>query len=211
MGNFFKDITGMSDERNDLSGFVSMTIDPLDLTGKKSEWATQEATGAALAGQQAQLDFLREIDRVPRAYRDKALSELYLTFAGTPEEQQESINRAKASPLYQALISGREPGEESIMRKASATGGLRSGNIQGALYDYNTRLESDALLKAYEEQMSGLRGLAQIPDIYGSEIGRTMSGMGETSALGITGEAQSQQASREQAAGLGMGLLSLFV
>lgn len=68
--------------------------------------------------------------------------------------QQEMIDQARNSPLYGAIMGGRKAGEDAIMRKASATGGLRSGNVQENLYDYNTQLQNQALLKGYDQARS---------------------------------------------------------
>lgn len=223
MGNFFKenlgiltglDPAGVVTEGGMASGAYgsgAQTIaDPLDLFGIRSGAAAGEATAATLQGQREQLDYLREINKLPMEYRDKALTQLYGAYAGTPEEQRVAIERAKESPLYQELIGGREAGEEAIARHAAATGGLRSGNIQGALYDYNTQLQRQALAQAYGDQMQGLKGLAMIPT--GEEqIGASMRDIGLTTGLGITAQQQAQQAGAEQAAGLGMGILSMFI
>lgn len=210
----FKDITGMN---NSSTGqFVSSVLDPLDLTGKKAEWAAEDATEASMSSQQAYLDYLREIDEMPREYRDASLAKLY-DYYTSPQDQQSTIDSAKDSPIYAEIMGTKDAGEEALMRTAGATGGLRSGNIQSNLYDYNTQLEKEALTTAYntqyaEEQdvLTGLKGLAQIPT-YESEIGSTMTSIGDTASESIMGLAQSQQASTESAANLGMGILSMFI
>lgn len=73
------------------------------------------------------------------------------------EAQQQEIEALKQSPLYQNLIS---EGEEAILANASATGGLRGGNVQRSLSQYRPQvLQSliDRQLSAY----SGLSGKAQ--------------------------------------------------
>jgi hypothetical protein len=108
-----------------------------------------------------------------------------------PFGQQQLIQQAMESPLYGAMMGGREAGEEAIMRRAGATGGLRSGNVQEAMYDYNTQLQNQALLQSYNEQLQGLRGLAGLPS-YAPQIASGMAGVGQTLGTGITGAGTSR-------------------
>ena len=79
--------------------------------------------------------------------------------------------------------------EEAIMRHASATGGLRSGNVQEAMYDYNTQLQNQALLQSYNQQLQGLQGLAGLPS-YAPQIASGMAGVGQTLGQGVSGAGQ---------------------
>lgn len=108
-----------------------------------------------------------------------------------PFGQQDLIQQAMTSPLYGAMMGGREAGEEAIMRQAAATGGLRSGNVQEAMYDYNTRLQNQALLQSYNEQLQGLRGLAGLPS-YAPQIASGMAGIGQTLGAGISGAGETR-------------------
>jgi hypothetical protein len=114
---------------------------------------------------------------------------------GSPFGQQDLIQQARTSPLYGAMMGGREAGEEAIMRRAGATGGLRSGNVQEAMYDYNTQLQNQALLQSYNQQLQGLQGLAGLPS-YAPQIrtlGQGVSGAGQTIAQGQVAAGQAQQ------------------
>jgi hypothetical protein len=106
-----------------------------------------------------------------------------------PFGQQQLIQQAMESPLYGAMIGGRKAGEEAIGRHASMTGGLRSGNIQDAFYDYDTQLQNQALLQSYNEQLQGLRGLAGLPS-YAPQIASGMAGVGQTLGQGVSGAGQ---------------------
>jgi hypothetical protein len=110
---------------------------------------------------------------------------------GEPFGQQDLIQQARTSPLYGAMMGGREAGEEAIMRRAGATGGLRSGNVQEAMYDYNTQLQNQALLQSYNQQLQGLQGLAGLPS-YAPQIASGMAGVGQTLGAGITGAGTSR-------------------
>lgn len=127
-----------------------------------------------------------------------------------PGSQQALIDQAISSPLYGAIMGGQEAGEEAILRSAGATGGMRSGNAQYGLYDYNTQLQNQALLESYNQQLAGLQSLAGMPS-KASEISGQMAGIGQTQAQGITAAAQAQQAASQQGIGniMGLGQLGL--
>lgn len=169
-----------------------------DITGKTGERAASEAARTEAEAMTQQLNYLKEINRLPQELKEKALTEL----AGAVGIGEGGFtDRYKESPMYQSLMRGREAGEEAIMRGASTTGGLRSGNVQEALYDYNVGLER----QGYGEYMQGLRGLAQLPTME-QQIGQTYGDIGRTQAAGILGAAQSRQAGTANLINLGLGL-----
>lgn len=156
----------------------------------KAADATDKASKEKLQSQTDTLDYLKGIDKLPMEYRDKALTQLGAAYGlGTPEEQKAFMTNIKNTPMYQSIMSGQSLGEESILRNASATGGLRSGNTNDALYRYNTQLNNQALTAG----LQGLTGMAQLP-LNTTNIANTMTGMGDTRAAGITGAATAQQA-----------------
>ena len=106
-------------------------------------------------------------------------------------------------PFYKQLL---ESGEESVLRNASVTGGLRSGNAQDAL----ARSSQDALFSVYNEKVSGLKGLAGLPSNV-NQIGNVIGGIGATQAGGILGAGRAQQAGYQGASdsignAVGLGL-----
>jgi hypothetical protein len=90
------------------------------------------------------------------------------------------------------MIGNQAAGEEAILRGASATGGLRSGNVQENLARYSTDLRNQALLTSYQDQLQGLRGLAGIPG-QTENIAGVMGNIGQTQAAGIVAQGQIQQ------------------
>jgi hypothetical protein len=160
----------------------------------KAAEASNNATSTQAASQTDALNYLREVEAVPQQFRQEALQKLggLSGLDGGVGSQAELIARAEKSPLYAAIMSGRKAGESSILRNASATGGLRSGNVQGDMYDFNVDLKTKALLESYNQQLSGLQGLAQLPS-NANNIASTMSGIGETQAQGIVAGGQIQQ------------------
>jgi hypothetical protein len=83
------------------------------------------------------------------------------------ETQQSEIDVLRASPLYQSLYGN---GRDAILANAAATGGLRGGNTQGALY----RMGEDTLSSLIRQQLGD----------YASTIG---IGMGSDQAIGNFG------------------------
>jgi hypothetical protein len=172
--------------------------------------ATEHAADVQYKAQKEALDYLKEINKLPQQYKEGALSNLAGIYGleGGTGSQQDLIDRARTSPLYGAIMGGQEAGEEAILRNAAATGGLRSGNIQSNLYDYNTQLANKALLESYNQQLGGLQGLTGLATNEAS-IAQNMAGMGQTLAQGITGSAQARQnASQNQTSNI-MGLANM--
>lgn len=159
---------------------------------KASREGAATAAEATIAGAEIQaesqreaLGYLKEREALPRQFSEaalKGLGGLYGLPGGTGD-QQELIDRAISSPLYQSIMGGQEAGEEAILRSAAATGGLRSGNVQENLYDYNTQLQNKALLESYNQQLQGLVGLAGLPS-NAKQIAQGMSGIGQTLGQG---------------------------
>lgn len=158
-------------------------------TGKDS----QRAAEVQAKSQREALDYLKQTERLPQAYREGALQGLGSEYGFTTDASGNIVqdgssisDRAMSSPFYTNAV---KVGEESVLRNASATGGLRSGNIQDALAQTN----QNAYLASYTNQLSGLQGMAQLPS-NANNIAASMSGIGQTMAQGIMGGAQSAAA-----------------
>lgn len=74
-----------------------------------------------------------------------------------PEAQAEFVKQQEQSPIFQALAKQQE---EAILQNASATGGLRGGNVQGALAQFRPALLNQFLTQQYE-RLGGLTTLGQ--------------------------------------------------
>lgn len=183
-----------------------------DLTGENAADAATEAANAAAAAELQKLNYLKEINKLPQKYKEKALTQLASVFGigGDTSGQQALIDQAKASPLYSEIMGGLKSGEESIMRNAAMTGGLRSGNTQGALADYATQLRNKALSDSYSQQLSGLTGLAGI-NTNESGIANSMSNIGQIQSQGILGAAQSRAAGTQNLINTGLGIAGLLI
>jgi hypothetical protein len=87
--------------------------------------------------------------------------------SGAPAQQQ-AISAIQAGPEFGALTRA---GEQAILSNASATGGLRGGNTQGALAQFRPQVLSDLI----NNQLSRFGGIAA---------------MGQNSAAGVGSAAQ---------------------
>lgn len=117
------------------------------------------------------------------------------------QAQQSAIDQLKASPLFQSLF---RTGQEAIDQNASATGGLRGGNVQSSLANFG----SDTLAKVIQQQLSNLGGLSG----QGLSAAGTSGQLGASAAgsvanlFGAQGQAQAGgilNASAAKAGGLG--------
>ena len=197
--------------------------------GSDAAEAAMKASGVSAGAQESALKYLQQIDQIPQQFRGEAIKRLGGLYGleGGIGSQEELIQRATESPLYQEIMGGLDAGEEAILRNAAATGGLRSGNTQYNLADYSTQLQNKALLESYNQQLMGLKGLAGlstgesgIADLI-SQIGLTqatgVSGAGKTTAQGITAAAQAEQAGTQNMwnnllglGSLGVGIAGMF-
>jgi len=193
-------------------GFVGDIIDGVFGGGDDAADATRDAANTSVAAQQEALAYLKEREAIPQQFREGALTQLggLAGITGGSGSQQTLIDKAKASPLYASIMSGKNEGESSILRNAAATGGLRSGNVKGAMYNYNTDLSTQALLESYNQELSNLKGLAGLSNNT-DNIASTMAGIGNTQAQGITAAAQAQQQGNQNTVGSLLGIAGLFI
>lgn len=90
------------------------------------------------------------------------------------EAQQLAISNIENSPLFQAQI---QQGEEALLQNASATGGLRGGNIQAALAQFRPQM----LNQQIQNQYANLGGLAQLGQA--SAAGQASAGLNTASNI----------------------------
>jgi len=153
----------------DVMGAISKAIGGVvgDITGSSAAASAGKRAGkiqakAAQAGieeQRRQFDALINLMSPYVAAGAPAL-EQQMAMAGLrgPEAERAAIDALAASPQLEALA---RQGEEAILQQASATGGLRGGNVQAALGQFRPQL-----LQQLIEQRYG-----QVADI--TDIGRT--------------------------------------
>lgn len=124
-----------------------------------AEDAAAIQAGASQAGieeQRRQFDAMREL---LKPYTEAGLPALeaqqaFLGLQG-PEAERAAIERISGGETFQELA---KQGEEALLQRASATGGLRGGNIQGALAQFRPQLLSNLI----EQQYGRLGGMTQL-------------------------------------------------
>lgn len=159
--------------------------------GNAASRAARAQTQAAQAGiseERRQFDYAQSVLRPYAAAGEEALTGLkpYVdvgpealakqrVLAGLegPEAQREAINALAANPEFQALT---KQGEEAMLQQASATGGLRGGNIQGALAQFRPQMLQDYINTEYS-RLGGLTALGQL-------TGQNIAQLGQASAAG---------------------------
>ena len=128
---------------------------------------------------------------------------------GSPGSQQSAIDNLKNGPLFQSLY---RQGNEAILGNASATGGLRGGNTEGALYN----LGSDTLNQVIQNQIGNLTGLSdsglrtggllgQFGADTGNSIAQLLASQGTALASGQLGSASGLTGALNSIGGLPWG------
>jgi hypothetical protein len=182
----------------DLIGDVVGGITGAKQAGEAAERAGQTQAGAAQAGieeQRRQFNALVEImapyvqagqgamERLSpfeqagqRAFGEQ---QAFLGLQG-PEAERAAIERIRGGETFQALT---QQGENALLQSASATGGLRGGNIQGALAQFRPQLLSSLI----EQQYGRLGGIAGTGlDVTSGIVSRGQASAAGQAASGLT-------------------------
>jgi len=145
--------------------------------GAVSYYSSKEAAGAQIAAaemgitaQQTEFDKLQEGLRPYVEAGETALTaQQALIGLGGAEAQQAAITRLETSPQFTETV---RMGEEAILQRGAATGGLRGGNVQAALAQYRPQILSQMI----ESQYAKLGGLTNIGQASAAQTGA--AGMG---------------------------------
>ena len=116
--------------------------------------------------------------------------------------QADMYNQMAQSPQYDYL---RGVGEQGVMRNASATGGLRSGNANQALAQSN----QGVLQGLVGQQMQGLNYFAN-QDAGQGTLADMMMKKAQVQGQGTVAEAQSKQGGLGNLMNLGMGAAQMY-
>ena len=156
--------------------------------------AQTQAAEAGIAEQRRQFDALQALLK-PYTEVGVPAIEAQQAFLGMkgPEAEQAAIERIRGGETFKTLA---QQGEEALLQRASATGGLRGGNIQGALAQFRPELLSSLI----DQQYGRLGGLAKIGQSSaagvgasgmetGTNIANLLAQQGAARAGGIRGEA----------------------
>lgn len=123
-------------------------------TAQRAADAQTQAAQMGIDEQQRQFDAIQQLlsPYVNAGAQGLAGQQNILGLNGNPAQQQ-AIDALRNSNQYQQL---NQQGQDAILQNASATGGLRGGNVQGALAQFSPQL----LQNMIDQQYSRLGGLA---------------------------------------------------
>lgn len=154
--------------------------------GKKAAGAQ---TKSAQAGIDAENKRFEEATKLLQPYTDAGVKSLSaqgdLAGLNGPEAQKAAIAGIQDSPEFAALT---QQGEEGILQNASATGGLRGGNTQGALAQFRPQLLSGLI----DQQYQRLGGITNIGQASAAKVGAAgmQNGQDVANLLGVQGQAR---------------------
>ena len=181
-----------------MGSIVSGITDAIGITdtGAAGE-ASMAGTQTAAAAQREGLEYLKETEKLPQALREAGLTSLGGEYGLTFDEEGNVISdgtslmdRAKASPFYEQAV---QAGEEGVLRHQAATGGFRSGTTKENL----AKVNQNALLTSYNQQLQGMQGFARLPS-NASQIAGGMAGIGQTLGQGQVAQGQADVAAQNQ-------------
>ncbi len=155
-------------------------------SASKAATAQTQASETGIDEQRRQFDAIKELlaPYVNAGLGAVGQQEALVGLSGA-DAQQDAISALEASPQYQTLI---QQGEEALLQNAAATGGLRGGNLQGALAQYRPQVLSQLI----ESQFGKLGQVANLGQA--SAAGQAAAGQQSAGAisnlLGQQGQAQ---------------------
>lgn len=139
---------------------------------KDASKAQIESSDAAIAEQRRQFDAIQELlSPYVKAGETALTSQMALIGLAGPEAQQQAIQQLEQSPQFEALT---RQGENAILQNASATGGLRGGNTQGALAEYRPSMLSNLIQQQYQN-LGGITSTGQASAVQQANVGQNTS------------------------------------
>lgn len=164
------------------------------LSSNAQKDAANTAAGAQSAASQAGIDEQRrQFDQVQQllspfvnAGTGALTAQQNLIGLNGNDAQQTAINGIQNSAQFKAL---QQQGNDAILANASATGGLRGGNVQGAIGQFSPQL----LAQLIQQQYGNLGGLTDVGQASAARVGAAaqQTGNNVTTLLGQQGSAAS--------------------
>ena len=169
-----------------MGGLVNTVTDAIGLTDSgAAARAAREGAWITADYQRQALDYLKETDKLPREFREKALTRLGDIYGfGAEGGRQQFFEGLREDPLYETLLGGRE---EAYLRGQSATGNLRGAESVLGLGN----VENQLLMDVYQDQLSGIQSLMGTPN-YARDIASGTAGIGRTLGQGRIAQGQAQ-------------------
>ena len=182
------------------TGIAAVTIGASVLQAGAQRGAVREATAAQERQGEREIEESRrqfdKLQEVLKPFVDPGTSAIgaqaTLAGLGGRRETREAIEAIKEGPEFGALI---ETGEEAILQSASATGGLRGGNVQAALAQFRPQILSQLINQRFG-RLGGIARLGQASAAgvgagalqTGRQVGASLRNVGEVQAQGALGQ-----------------------
>lgn len=152
--------------------------------------AQTAASEAGIAEQRRQFDAIQKLlAPYSKAGEGSLQAQQNLIGLGGAGEQTKAISALENSPQFQML---QQQGENALLQNASATGGLRGGNLQGALAQFRPQLLSQ-LIESQFGKLGQISGLGQA-SAAGQAAAAQQTGSDIATLLGQIGSAQAGSA-----------------
>lgn len=133
--------------------------------------AQGQAADKGIAEQRTQFEAMRALlQPYTQAGAGALQGQQNLIGLGGADAQSQAIQGLAGGPEMQAM---QQQGENAILQSASATGGLRGGNIQGALAQFRPQMLSQLI----NQQFSRLGGIASLGQNAAAGVGNAGMGM----------------------------------
>jgi hypothetical protein len=148
------------------------------------------------------------------AGRDALAQQRAIAGLDGPEAQAAAFAQIENSPQFQSMI---DQSEQAILANASATGGLRGGNVQQSLAQNRPQILSDLINQQYN-RFGGLASAGQQGGQFTSGLGLQYAGMrgdlntqsGQAEAGNYLGQEQARLQARSQFANAAMGPVGIL-
>lgn len=159
--------------------------------------AQTASSDASIAEQRRQFEAIQKLLSPYAAAGESAIGgqQGLLGLAG-PDAQRQAIAGIESSPQFQSMM---QQGENAILQNASATGGLRGGNVQATLAQFRPQLLSQLIESQFNKlgTISGLgqasaAGQAAAAQQTGANIGNALTQQGQAAAGAALAQGQAQ-------------------
>lgn len=153
----------------------------------KAANAQTESSQAGIAEQQRQFNAIQELLKpyVDAGTGAIGAQEALVGLSGDAA-QQKAISALEASPQFASIV---DQGEEALLQNASATGGVRGGNIQGALAQFRPQVLSQLIESQFgklgqiaQTGQASAAGQAQAGQTTGTNIANLLAQQGQAQA-----------------------------
>lgn len=173
------------------------------MQGEAAQDAAAIQGQASQAGIEEQRRQFNKVQELLKPYTEAGVPALeaqqaFLGLKG-PEAERAAIERIQGGQTFQAL---QQQGENALLQNASATGGLRGGNLQGALAQFRPALLSSLI----DQQYGRLGGLTTLGQNAAAGTGAAAQTMG-TNVTNLLGQQGAAAAGAEIAQGKAFGAI----